>query len=70
MMQNNSEISVTLSGELINHLRSQAQQLHVPLKWLVASLVVDTSETASDVAVTDDRTSILQCSVERAVCPA
>ncbi len=65
-MQNNSEISVTLSGELINHLRSQAQQLHVPLKWLVASLVVDTSETASCRAATDDRASILRRSVARA----
>jgi hypothetical protein len=65
-MRNNSEISVTLSGELINHLRSQAQQLHVPLKWLVASLVVDTSETDSCKAATDDRASILRWPVARA----
>ena len=66
-MRNNTEVSVTLSGELINHLRWQAQRLHVPLKWLVASLVVDTSETAARRAPMDDRTGILRCSVAQTV---
>jgi len=44
-MQNRSELSVTLSDELLVHLRRQAQSLHVPLRWLVASLVCDTLET-------------------------
>jgi len=44
-MQTRSEISVTLSNELLNHLRAEAQSLHVPLRWLVASLVCDTLET-------------------------
>ena len=44
-MKTRSEISVTLSNELLNHLRVQAQRLHVPLRWLVASLVFDTLDT-------------------------
>jgi hypothetical protein len=56
-MQKRSEIAVTLSGDLLDRLRIQAQQLHVPLKWLVAGLVVDTSEAPSSM---DDRTCILR----------
>ena len=44
-MKSNPEFSVTLSDELFDQLRSQARRLHVPLKWLVASLVCDTFET-------------------------
>ena len=62
-MQNRSEIAVTLSGDLLDRLRSQAQQFHVPLKWLVAGLVVDTSEPPS----VDDRTRILRRSAAAAV---
>lgn len=40
------ELSVTLSAELLEHLRSEAQRLDIPLDWLVASLVVDTLEEA------------------------
>ena len=65
-MSNRSEVSVTLSGELLDHLRLQAQQLHVPLKWLVASLVVETSETAARKAALDDRTAFLRRSVAQA----
>ena len=65
-MQTNSEISVTLSGELIDHLRTQSQQLHVPLKWLVASLVLDTSESATRRPPIDDRAGILRRSCARA----
>jgi len=39
-------VEVTLSGELLRHLRTEARKLGVPLRWLVASLVVDTVETA------------------------
>jgi hypothetical protein len=43
-MKSNPEFAVTLSDALFDQLRSQAQLLHVPLKWLVASLVCDTLE--------------------------
>lgn len=36
------ELNVTLSEELLEHLRAESQRLEVPLEWLVASLVVDT----------------------------
>ena len=58
-MSNRSQISVTLSDELLHHLRIQAQRLHVPLKWLVAGLVVDTSEPAFPRAARDDRMGCL-----------
>ena len=35
---------MTLSDDLLNHLRRVAQQEHVPLRWLVAGLVCDTFE--------------------------
>jgi hypothetical protein len=38
-------VEVTLSGELLRHLRGEARKLGVPLQWLVAALVVDTVET-------------------------
>jgi hypothetical protein len=41
-MKTNREILVTLSDELFGRIRMQAQELHVPLKWLVAGLVCDT----------------------------
>jgi hypothetical protein len=43
-MKTSPEIAVTLSGELLESLRAQSQELQVPLKWLVASLVCDTLE--------------------------
>jgi hypothetical protein len=43
-MKTHSEIVVTLSDDLLVSLRAQAQELKVPLKWLVASLVCDTLE--------------------------
>ena len=33
------QVRVTLSDDLLNHLRRVAQQRHVPLRWLVAGLV-------------------------------
>ncbi|HEV3162477.1 MAG TPA: hypothetical protein VGZ22_00450 [Isosphaeraceae bacterium] len=41
-MNTRSELAVTLSVELYEHLKAEARRLHVPLQWLVASLVVDT----------------------------
>ena len=41
-MKTDGEILVTLSDELFDCMRRQAQELHVPLKWLVAGLVCDT----------------------------
>ena len=40
-MKTHSEIAVTLSDELLERLRAQAQELEIPLKWLVAGLVCD-----------------------------
>jgi hypothetical protein len=46
-MQRNSEIRVTLSDELLDVLQAQARALRVPLRWVIASLVCDTIETAT-----------------------
>lgn len=43
-MKSKTELAVTLSPELYEHLRAEAVRLHVPLQWLVASMVVDTVE--------------------------
>jgi hypothetical protein len=45
-MKTHSEIVVTLSDDLLQSLRSQSQELKIPLKWLVAGLVCDTIEPA------------------------
>jgi hypothetical protein len=39
------QVRVTLSDDLLNHLRKMAQSKQVPLRWLVAGLVCDTFET-------------------------
>jgi hypothetical protein len=39
------QIRVTLSVDLLNHLRTEARSRHVPLRWLVAGLVCDTMKT-------------------------
>jgi hypothetical protein len=44
IMKTGPEIVVTLSDELMESLRAQAQELKIPLKWLVAGLVCDTIE--------------------------
>jgi hypothetical protein len=36
------QVQVTLSLDLLNHLRMEARSRHVPLRWLVAGLVCDT----------------------------
>jgi hypothetical protein len=65
-MSNRSRISVTLSDDLLDHLRLESQRLHVPLKWLVAGLVLDTSESAAPTPTSDDRLGFLQSSAELA----
>jgi hypothetical protein len=37
-------IPVTLSNELLGHLRGLAADLDIPLEWIVAGLVCDTVE--------------------------
>jgi hypothetical protein len=67
-MSNGARISVTLSDDLLDQLRLQSQQLHVPLKWLVAGLVLDTSESAAAPTYTDDyRVRFLQRAAEPAI---
>ncbi len=44
-MNNSTTISVTLSADLLNHLRGVAQSQHVPLNWLVVGLICDTIAT-------------------------
>jgi len=41
------EVQVTLSDDLLDVLQDQARLLRVPLRWLIASLVCDTIETAA-----------------------
>jgi len=43
-MKKNSEVAVTLTPELFDRLRSEAETLGVSITWLVASLIVDTME--------------------------
>jgi hypothetical protein len=50
------EIVVTLSDDLWNHLRKEAKELHIPLRWLVAGLVCDTLETKPRSAGCSNRT--------------
>ncbi|QEH37170.1 hypothetical protein OJF2_57570 [Aquisphaera giovannonii] len=40
------EIRVTLSDDLLSHLKKEAEEQRVPLLWLVAGLVCDTLENA------------------------
>jgi hypothetical protein len=37
-------VSVTLSPELLLHLRAESRRLELPIEYLVAALVVDTIE--------------------------
>jgi len=45
-MDARSEIRVTLSDALFEHLRKEAKARHVSLQWLVAGLICDTVENA------------------------
>lgn len=39
-----TEVAVTLSFELLRHLRAESRRLRVPLEWLVAGLVCDSMD--------------------------
>lgn len=41
-MNATKEVAVTLSSELLDHLRAESRLIGVPLEYLVAGLVVDT----------------------------
>ncbi len=43
-MRRPPHVQVTLSNELLQHLRKAACQQHVPLCWLVTGLICDTLE--------------------------
>jgi hypothetical protein len=43
-MKKIEEVAVTLTPELFDRLRSEAEILGVSIAWLVASLVVDTMD--------------------------
>jgi hypothetical protein len=43
-MTPSSEVSVSISGDLLSRLRVRAAELEVPVKWLVVGLVCDTVE--------------------------
>lgn len=45
-MKRDSGIAVTLSPELLDQLRREATAVGLPLEYLVASMVVDTMESA------------------------
>ncbi len=44
-MKRGSEVEVTLSDELLDHLYRLSFETDVPLRWLVAGLVYDTMES-------------------------
>jgi hypothetical protein len=48
-MRTDREIVVTLSAELLGHLRGLAELLEVPFEWLVAGIVCDTIERSSQI---------------------
>ncbi len=47
IMNATSQVMVTLSADLLKQLRKEAREQHVPLRWLVASLVCDTLENGA-----------------------
>ena len=49
-METIREVRVTLSNELIEHLRNEAARLDVPLEYLVIGLLVDTRDQLADSA--------------------
>lgn len=48
MVDSIGELAVTLSSDLYAHLRLEARRLRVPMRWLVASMVLDTFEPKID----------------------
>jgi hypothetical protein len=47
-MKRSPQVRVTLSDDLLIHLRKTAQAQHVSMRWLVAGLVCDTLETRAE----------------------
>ena len=47
-MKRSPQVRVTLSDDLLIHLRKTTQAQHVPLRWLVAGLVCDTMKSESE----------------------
>jgi len=47
-MNRSPQVQVTLSDDLLIHLRKTTQAQHVPLRWLVAGLVCDTMKSESE----------------------
>ncbi len=43
-MERSPLVRVTLSDDLLRHLRRTAKEIDVPLRWLVAGIVCDTLE--------------------------
>jgi hypothetical protein len=52
-MDANAEFRVTLSEELLRHLRLESEARHVPLRWLVAGLICDTLEAGEQAVGTE-----------------
>ena len=44
------EVAVTLSIELLRHLRDESRRLEIPLEWLVAGLVCDSFDDKNSAA--------------------
>jgi hypothetical protein len=44
-MKRSPQVRVTLSDDLLHHLRKTALEQRVPLRWLVAGLICDTLES-------------------------
>jgi hypothetical protein len=44
-MMNTTGVDVTLSKDLLRHLRDEARKLGVGLEWRIASMVVDTFDS-------------------------
>jgi hypothetical protein len=44
MMTKPDGVEVTLSSDLLRHLRAEARKLGIAIEWLIASMVVDTAE--------------------------
>ncbi len=52
-MTSTSELAVTLSAELLEQLKAEAELLGLPVEWLVASLVADTIDAEEWEPATD-----------------
>ncbi len=53
-MNTSNELEVTLSADLYRRLRQESRRLSVPLRYLVASVVLDTIEDVEPRTTRDD----------------